>query len=296
MRGILIVGFVIVVAVAVLLGYRALRRRSTSVEESDEETAHVSTIDPNQDQEELIAGYRSLAGTLDAILSELETDIRPGVTTRELEARATELMEKHGVRSYFKGYRGYPASITTSVNHEVINTMPSKKVLRSGNILSMQVGITNEKAFSYQGWTYAVGQVTEGEQNLMNASRRALQKACSLCTGGHTVSDISRAIQTSVECAGFFVNRQFVGHGMGSRPHELPQIPMYVTQDPEAANPLRVGQILSIVVIAHLGGHESCAMSDNWNIVTKDGSKAVHFSQIVVVGDADPEILTQERR
>jgi methionyl aminopeptidase len=265
------------------------------MEKSGESTTHVPEEEPDRSRQELIAGYRTLAGTLDAILCRLETCVRPGVTTRELEVRAVRLMGQHGVRSYFKGYRGYPASITTSVNDEVINTLPSDKVLKPADLLSMQVGITDGKAFSYQGWTYALGHVMPHERKLLEAARRALRKACALCTADHSVPEISRAIQAAVVSAGFSVNRDFTGHGMGRTPHQMPQIPMHVGRHGRGANPLRTGEILSIVVIAHSGGPRCIVTSDTWNVVTADRSKAVQLTQMVVVGDAAPENLTRER-
>lgn len=245
--------------------------------------------------DQLIEGYRNLAQTMRAMFSELESEVRPGRTTRELEQIAEDAIHRAGVESCFLGYRGYPACITASVNEEVLNTLPSKRPLKKGDLLKLQVGIKDRKGFSYQAWTYFVGPPSKADARFVETGRIALVRAVAAVQPGK-IDSISNAIQSTIEGAGFSVNKRYVGHAMGRAQHESPQIPGYVVSGgPAVPQALPVGKILSIQVIAHQGSDDCRTMRDNWNVVTADRSKALLLSQIVVVQEGPAEVILEPR-
>ena len=242
----------------------------------------------------LVDRYRLLARPMRSILDELEAEIRPGRTTRELEQTAEDAIHRAGVKSCFLGYRNYPACITASVNEEVLNTLPSRRALKEGDLLKLQVGIRDEVAFSYQAWTYFVGDPSKDDARFVETGRIALNRAIGAVRTGHAVSNISKAIQETLEAAGYSVNKNYVGHGMGRHQHEEPQVPCYVP--PDRPSPLLAGsQILSVLVIAHRGGEKCATLRDNWNVVTRDKSNALLLSQIVVARDGLPDVILEPR-
>jgi methionyl aminopeptidase len=246
----------------------------------------------------LIEGYRKLAPIMGAILAELENELRPGRTTRELEQIAEDAIHRAGVKSCFLGYRGYPACITASVNEEVLNTPPSKRVLTDGDLLKLQVGIKDGIGFSYQAWTYFLGNPSKADAQFVETGRIALSRALAAVRAGpgSVINSIAGAIQSTMEGAGYSINKKFVGHGMGMAQHEEPQIPGYVPSPEDIyKKPVREGKILSVLVIAHQGTDDCRVLSDNWNVVTRDRSKALLLSQIVVVRDGPAEVLLPPR-
>jgi methionyl aminopeptidase len=243
---------------------------------------------------ELVQSYRNLAATLAKILADLEPTITPGLRTEQLDSMAQQLFVKYHVRSYFKGYNQYPAYISTSINDEVVNTIPSALALAEGDLLSIQVGITDGIGFSYQAWTYPVGKISPADRKLLDAGLLALRRAIPLCTMKHTPNEIGEAIQSTIAAAGFSVNQEFGGHGMGYKPHESPMLLDYRSTSKESLVKFLKGQILSVVVFAQAGYEETHIEKDGWNVRTDDGQKAVQFSQILIVGDT-PNILTSER-
>ncbi len=249
----------------------------------------------DHDVDYLIESYRNLARTLRAIFTELESEVRPGRTTRELEQTAEDAIHRAGVESCFFGYRGYPACITASVNEEVLNTVPSKRTLKKGDLLKLQVGIKDGKGYSYQAWTYFVGAPSKADAQFVETGRIALARAVAAVQPGK-IDAISSAIESTLEGGGYSVNKKYVGHGMGLAQHESPQIPGYVVSGGlAAAQPLPVGKILSIQVIAHQGREDCRTMRDNWNVVTTDRSKALLLSQIVVVREGPAEVILEPR-
>lgn len=246
------------------------------------------------DVDPLIDRYRRLARTLHSILAEVEAEIRPGRTTRELEQIAEDAIHRAGVQSCFVGYRGFPMNITASVNDEVLNTLPSKRVLKDGDLLKLQVGIQDGVGFSYQAWTYFVGPPSKDDARFVETGRIALSRGVGAARAGDRVSRISAAIQQTIEGAGYSVNKKYVGHGMGSQQHENPQVPGYVIPGAEAPA-LPLGQILSVLVVAHQGRDDCRTAADGWNVVTRDRSQALLLSQIVVVRAGLPEIILEPR-
>jgi len=244
----------------------------------------------------MLEDYRALAKVLDALLSEIEAEIRPGTKTSRFNAITEDFIRATGLESSFKGYRGFPAYVTASINEEVLNALPSDRKLAEGDLFKIQAGIKDGVGHSYQAWTYFVGQPRLQDEKFVTAGLDALDRATRQARTGGDVVDIARAIQTTIEGAGYSVNRKYVGHGMGSQQHENPQVPCYVVEPVSLmAHRLRKGQLLSIQVIAHAGREDSRTLPDHWGVVTRDRSRALTLSQIVAVDDGGPEVLTPPR-
>ncbi len=248
-----------------------------------------------EESSDMIAAYRRLAQTLGSILEEIENEIRPGRTTKDLEQVAADAILRAGLRSCFKGYRGYPAHITASLNDEILNTPPSTRSMTDGDLLKLQVGICEEAAFSYQAWTYFVGPPSKEDRRFVDSGRKALARAMAEIGAGRAVGLVSKAIQETLEGAGYSVNREYVGHGMGARQHEPPMIPCFVMPGTEPPDLLEDGRILSVQVIAHRGRSKCRVIRDGWSVVTADGSRALLLSGIVVVRPERAEILLGPR-
>lgn len=224
------------------------------------------------------------------ILTELEAMVKPGLKTKELddfaEARAVEL----GARPAFKGYRGYPASLCTSVNEEIIHGIPSSRVLKEGDILSLDFGVYFEGFYGDAALTIPVGEVSSLAARLMAAAEVAFYQGLSQMRVGHRLSDISHAIQTYVEGQGFSVIRSFVGHGIGHSLHEEPAVPNF---GPPGQGPrLRQGLTLAIEPMITAGDWHEEILQDGWTAVTKDRSLAAHFEHTVALTSEGVEILT----
>jgi methionyl aminopeptidase len=244
----------------------------------------------------LLQDYQALAGVLDELLKELEAEIQPGVKTSRFDELTESFIKRAGVESSFKGYRGYPAFVSTSLNQEVLHTPPSKRELKDGDLFKLQVGIQDGVGHSYQAWTYFVGTPLKEDQKFVLAGGHALDRAVRQMKPGNDVIDVSRAIQTTLESAGYAPNQKYVGHGMGRNKHELPQIPCCVMQpEKDMSHWLNAGQLASIQVIAHAGGEDCVTMKDKWSVETRDHSRAITLSQIVAVGDEGPIVITPPR-
>jgi methionyl aminopeptidase len=226
-----------------------------------------------------------------AVLSELAAAVSPGVTTADLD----DLAEKHilnaGATPAFKGYHGYPATICASVNDEVIHGIPSgRRVLVEGDIISIDVGASIGGYFGDSAITLPVGQVSEEAATLLRVTDEALSKAIAQVRPGNRISDIGHAVQSHVEAYGFSVVREFVGHGIGQRMHEDPQVPNYGT--PGRGPRLSEGMVLAIEPMVNAGRPEVRVLSDGWTAVTRDRSLSAHFEHTVAVMAGEPWILT----
>jgi len=216
--------------------------------------------------------------------------IRPGLATKELDIIAEEYIRSRGALPSFKGYRGFPASICTSVNAEVVHGIPGRRVLADGDILSVDVGVLKDGYHGDGAATFAVGEVSEEAARLMKVTRESLMAGIAAARDGSRVVDISRAVQTLVEQAGYSVVRDLVGHGIGQQMHEEPQIPNFVTP---GDSPLLVkGMTLAIEPMVSAGTCEISVLDDAWTVVTRDGSLAAHFEHTVAIGDNGAEMLT----
>jgi methionyl aminopeptidase len=225
------------------------------------------------------------------ILEEVGTAARPGVTTRELDELAVALLVRYKARSAFKGYNGYPAALCTSVNEEVVHGIPSLRVLREGDILSLDFGAVADDFFGDAAITLPIGRISEEAGRLLRVAEEALYLAIDQARPKNRLQDISAAIQRHVETNGFSVVRDFVGHGIGRQLHEKPQIPNFGV--PGRGIRLQPGMILAIEPMINAGGYEVEILPDGWTAVTKDRSLSAHFEHSVAVTENGPHILSK---
>jgi methionyl aminopeptidase len=223
-------------------------------------------------------------------LALLEERIEPGVTTGELDALAEEFIRSRGGEPTFKGYKGYPAATCLSPNAMVVHGIPGRAKLQDGDILSVDVGVTLEGFVADSAWTFGVGTISTDAQRLLDTCKAALEAGIEQARAGNSVGDISRAVQTVTEAAGFSVIRSLVGHGVGRSMHEDPQVPNFVSahRGPE----LKEGMTLAIEPMITAGGAEVYIHDDEWSISTADASLAAHFEHTVAVTSQGPRILT----
>lgn len=226
------------------------------------------------------------------VLNELEAAIKPGVTTKELDEIAETTILKLGGVPAFKGYGGFPASICTSVNEEVVHGIPGKRVLKEGDIISIDVGAFYEGYCGDAARTFPVGKISPLAEQLLQVTKEALEKGVAMAKVGNRLTDISHAIQTHVEAAGFSVVRQYVGHGIGQKMHEEPQVPNYGL--PGRGPRLKAGMALAIEPMVNTGEFPVRTLSDNWTVVTQDGSLSAHFEDTIFITEDGNEVLTAQ--
>ncbi len=228
------------------------------------------------------------------VLAEVALLVAPGRKTRELDEAAAEMMRKRGGRSAFLGYRGYKGQICVSVNEEVVHGLAGERRIQYGDIVSLDVGIVLGGFVGDNATTVAVGMIKFETQRLLDVTERALYAGIAAARAGNRVEDISRAVQQAVETAKFGVVREFVGHGVGRKLHEDPQIPNFVEQRGRGrkSEMLRAGMTLAIEPMTTQGRPDVEVRSDGWTVVTKDGLPSAHFEHTVAVTDGEPEILT----
>jgi methionyl aminopeptidase len=217
---------------------------------------------------------------------------RPGVTTMDLEREAERIISEAGAKSAFKGYYDYPCVLCTSLNNEIVHGIPSdKRVLKQGDILSIDTGVVLDGYFGDAAVTVPVGEGVNGElKRLMDVTRESLARAIDQARVGNTVGDVGAAVQEFVEASGFSVVREFVGHGIGTKLHEDPQVPNYGRRGFGAR--LREGMVLAIEPMVNAGRPGARLLDDHWTAVTEDGSYSAHFEHCVAVTANGPEILT----
>lgn len=222
---------------------------------------------------------------------EIEKALRPGVTTMELDRIAEEYILANGATPAFKGYQGYPANICASVNEQVVHGIPGPRGLEEGDIVGIDIGVLREDYYADASRTYGIGDVDEEARRLIEVTREALELAIDRARPGNHLSDISHAIQAHAEGAGYQVVRALVGHGIGRKMHEEPQIPNF---GPPGAGPvLKAGMVLAIEPMVNAGTFDVLTMKDNWTFVTVDGRLSAHFEDTVAVTDGDPAVLTR---
>ncbi|MEI8314022.1 MAG: type I methionyl aminopeptidase [Verrucomicrobiota bacterium] len=214
----------------------------------------------------------------------------PGCTTQELNQAAGELIAQRGGKSPFLGYKGYPGNICVSVNEEVVHGIPGKRRIQYGDIVSLDVGIIVDGYVGDNATTVAVGAVEPRTQELLRVTEQALLAGIRKARAGNRVGEISFAVQSVVEAHGFSVVREFVGHGVGRKLHEDPQIPNYgrTSDGPK----LKSGMTLAIEPMINAGTFEVQVLSDGWTVVSTDGEPSAHFEHTVLVTDGEAEILT----
>jgi methionyl aminopeptidase len=228
-----------------------------------------------------------VAETLDM----LEREARPGVTTGELDRMAEDLITARGGRPTFKGYRGFPGSICASPNAMVVHGIPGPYQLSEGDLLSVDVGVTLGGFVGDSAYTFPVGEISEEAQRLLDAGQAALAAGIEQARPGNHLSDIGHAVQKATEDAGFSVVRSLVGHGVGRKMHEDPQIPNF--GEPGRGPILQPGMTLAIEPMINAGGPDVYLHDDEWSISTADGSLSAHFEHTVAVTESGPKILTR---
>ena len=225
------------------------------------------------------------------ILEEIKERIQPGIETRELDEMAEAACRRRQVQPAFKGYRGYPSSICVSVNDEVVHGIPGSRHLAAGDLVSLDFGVKYDGYYGDAAITVAVGEVSPKARALMAATEKSLYAGIEQVKVGNRLTDISHAVQTVVEGAGFGVIRDFVGHGIGRSLHEDPQIPNF---GPAGRGPaLQVGMTLAIEPMTSMGSWEVRILPDGWTAVTKDGGYAAHFEHSVALTENGVLILSR---
>jgi methionyl aminopeptidase len=233
-------------------------------------------------------GGRILAATIE----ELRKAVRPGISTGELDRVADEFIRSHdGAIPAFKGLYGFTGSICASINHEIVHGIPSpKRVLRDGDIVSLDVGVGYKGYFTDSAVTVAVGTVDAQTARLLEVTRKSLDAGIAAAQLGNHIGDIGAAVQSVVEAAGFTVVRDLVGHGIGTAFHEEPQVPNY--GKPKRKEKLVPGLTIAIEPMVNAGGPATRTLADKWTIVTVDGSRSAHFEHTIAVTSEGPRVLT----
>jgi methionyl aminopeptidase len=219
--------------------------------------------------------------------------VRPGVTTQALDEFAERFIVAAGAKPAFKGYRGYPKTLCTSVNNEVIHGIPSKgTVLKQGDIISIDVGTIVDGFYGDAAITVPVGAITPEAERLLRVTEESLLRGIAKAQAGNRLYDISHAVQNHVESNGYSVVREFVGHGIGRSLHEDPQLPNF--GDPGQGPKLKPGMVLAIEPMVNVGGYATVTQEDNWTAITADGSLSAHFEHTIAVMPDGPWILTKK--
>lgn len=233
---------------------------------------------------------RTTGKILAKIMRDLKKFVRIGVSTKEIDQFAEELVLRENTLPAFKGYKGFPATICTSINEEIVHGLPGERALNDGDIISLDLGINYQGYFSDACITLAVGKINSRLKKLIEVTRHALSLGIRQAKIDNHLSDISYAIQNYVEQEGFSVVRQFVGHGIGKNLHEEPEIPNFGR--PHEGPLLKKGMVLAIEPMVNMGTWESEILDNGWTAVTKDSLPSAHYEHTVAVTENGPEILT----
>ena len=229
----------------------------------------------------ITAAARALAGAM----------VAPGVTTREIDKEVFRFIKSKGAVPSFRGYNGYTANVCISVNDEVIHGIPGSRVLREGDIVSVDVGAFKDGFHGDCAGTYPCGKISEEAQRLIDVTRQSFFEGIRYAREGYRLPDLSGAIERYVEANGFSVVREYVGHGIGTRMHEAPEVPNYV--EPKAGRPrfLR-GMTIAVEPMVNAGRAGVIVMPDGWTVKTADGRLSAHYENSILITDGDPELLT----
>jgi len=238
-----------------------------------------------------IEAMRRAGAMVGQFFEEVKSMIRPGSATFDLEEVAEEFVTRRGIKGAFKGYLGYPANLCTSINEEVVHGIPSRKrVLREGDIVSIDFGVILDGYYGDAARTFAVGAIPESSSRLMKATEEGLARAVDASRPGNRIGDISAAVQEAAESAGFSVVRDFVGHGIGRALHEEPQVPNFGVR--RTGPVLTPGIVLAIEPMVNEGGYEVEVLNDGWTVVTRDRKRSAHFEHMVAVTEDGCKILS----
>ena len=234
---------------------------------------------------------RKAGKILSSIVIQLQSSLTSGMSTKDIDLKAEELVRQNKVTAAFKGYHGFPGVACVSVNEVVVHGIPDSRIIKNGDIVSLDIGIIHEGYYSDTAVTVPVGNISPEIRRLLDVTRGSLFRGIEQARVGNRLSDISFAVQSFVEMHGFSVVRDFVGHGIGRALHEEPEIPNYgrAGQGPV----LQEGMVFAIEPMVNMGGHRTKTLSDGWTVVTEDGRPSAHFEHTIVITANGPEILTK---
>lgn len=231
----------------------------------------------------ITAAARALAGEM----------VIAGVTTQKIDKAIREFIVSEGGKPAFLGYNGFPKSSCISVNDEVIHGIPGSRLLRDGDVVSIDVGVEKGGWFGDCAATFIVGEGTEAARSLVNVTRDSFYEGLKFARAGNRISDISRAVQGYAEGHGFSVVREYVGHGIGSKMHEPPEVPNYIVEPRRGADPrLVAGMVICIEPMINAGDAAIRVLADGWTVVTRDGMLSAHYENTILITNGAPEILT----
>jgi len=225
------------------------------------------------------------------VLNRISEKVKPGVRTRDLDKLAEDIVQKRGAKPAFKGYRGFPHALCTSINEVVVHGMPSERVLAEGDIIGLDFGVYYRGFFGDATITLPVGKISEKALRLIEVTEKSLYKGIEEAKTGNRLGAISAAVQATVESAGFSVVRDYVGHGIGKNLHEDPQIPNFGKKD--RGIELKSGMILAIVPMVNEKNFQVKVLPDGWTVVTADRGLSAHFEHSVAITDNGPDILSK---
>jgi len=234
---------------------------------------------------------RTSGRVLADIFEVLKGSLKSGMTTRDIDALAENMIAEHHAISAFKGYRGYPSCVCVSINEEVVHGIPGERVIRDGDLVSLDIGLVLEGYYSDMAMTIPVGTIDRQKQKLIDVTKESLRRGIAQAVAGHHLFDISYAIQSYVEANDFSVVRDFVGHGIGTSLHEDPEIPNFGRA--HTGPVLKTGMVFAIEPMVNMGTWETVVLENHWTVVTKDCQPSAHFEHTVAITDSGPEILTK---
>lgn len=226
------------------------------------------------------------------VLKAIEAEVKPGVKTIELDRFAEALIREEGAEPAFKGYRGFKATLCTSINEEVVHGIPGERQIKNGDILSIDCGAIIDGYYGDAARTFPVGEIDPEVEDLVRTTAESLDRGIEQMVVGKRLHDISAAIQEHAETHGYSVVREFVGHGIGQNLHEDPPVPNY--GKPNTGIKLEAGLVLAIEPMVNMGGPDVKVLADGWTAVTVDGRWSAHFEDTIVITDDGPRILTRE--
>ncbi len=238
-----------------------------------------------------MATLREAGRVLARIVAQIKSSLKIGMTTKDIDLLAEALISREGVIPAFKGYRGFPACTCVSVNEEVVHGIPGDRVIRGGDIVSVDIGIVRQGYYSDMAFSAGFGDLEAGHQKLLDVTRQALVKGIAEAKSGARLGDISHAIQAYVEAKGFSVVRDFVGHGIGKKLHEDPDIPNF--GHPGTGVVLRPGMVLAIEPMVNMGTFRTKTRPDGWTVITADHQPSAHFEHTIAVTEDGPVIFTE---
>lgn len=239
-----------------------------------------------------IAAMRKAGRIVATILRIMARQLRPGMKTKELDVIAADELKRLGAKSSFKGYRGFPANVCVSINDEIVHGIPGERVLRDGDIVSLDFGAIFDGFQGDAAVTVGVGEVSSQAQQLMGATEGSLDAGIAAASAGATLGDISAAIQSYAESRGFSVVREYTGHGIGREMHEEPQILNFGS--PGTGPVLKKGMTLALEPMLNAGDWRTRLGDDHWTVLTDDGGLSAHFEHTIAITDNKPEVLTRE--